>query len=257
MANPQPDIFVKISTELALAIAKTNFSAYENRVFWCILIKTYGWNKKTDRISQSQFAEVTGIPPRHIWEILDLLLKRQIITMVADGQKKEYGIQKDYELWQNIGRKHSKPAPNGVQVNDGTLLPAAEKPAPIGGKICTNRGVKPAPNGVHTLEESILPKNITKAEDGGSGHKKHFEVYQEELRERFKDLDFNLELEKFNLYWYGGARKLKNPHLALLNWMSKARQITQNNGGNGNGINRQYNQANHTDDTAKLEAWNN
>jgi hypothetical protein len=51
-----------------------------------------------------------------------------------------------------------------------------------------------------------------------------FEEYQQELKERFKELDIDVELEKFNLYWSEGKRKLKNPKLALLNWLTKARE---------------------------------
>ena len=264
MANPQSENFLKIPAKLAQVIAKTRFSAYESRVFWCILIKTCGWNKQTDCISRSQFAAVTGISPRHVCEVLGLLLKKQIITVAGSAQKKEYGIQTDYALWQNIGRNHSgtaprggsKSAPDGEQVDDVHLLPAAAEPAPNGGITCPNRGTKPAPRGVHTIEESIIQKNMTKEDDGG-GLKKPFKIYQAELRERFQDLDFNLELEKFNLYWYGGARKVKNPHLALLNWLSKARQIAQNKGGKENGITGQHRQAHSAGDTAGLEAWNN
>jgi len=49
-----------------------------------------------------------------------------------------------------------------------------------------------------------------------------FEEYAEELRDRFPYLDFDLELEKFQLYWSEGSRKLKRPKSALLNWMKKA-----------------------------------
>jgi hypothetical protein len=57
---------------------------------------------------------------------------------------------------------------------------------------------------------------------------KSFEEYQEELKLRFPELDFKIEMEKFNLYWKDGKRKLKNPKLALLNWMSKSKEFQQN-----------------------------
>ncbi len=57
---------------------------------------------------------------------------------------------------------------------------------------------------------------------------KTFEKYVEELRGRFKDLDFDIEMEKFHLYWYEGSVKPpKNDKLALLNWMNKARREAQ------------------------------
>jgi len=52
-----------------------------------------------------------------------------------------------------------------------------------------------------------------------------FKKYTDDLRLKYNDLDFENELEKFNLYWEEGNRKLKRPRLALKNWMDKARQI--------------------------------
>lgn len=52
-----------------------------------------------------------------------------------------------------------------------------------------------------------------------------FEEFKNQLRERFSDLDFEDELEKFNLYWSEGGRTLRRPKLALKNWMDKAREI--------------------------------
>ena len=242
MANPQPDVFVKVSTELAIALAKTNLSAYESRVVWCVLIKTYGWNKKTDRISRSQFAEMTGIKPWHIWETLQLLIDRQIIICKGEGQNLEYGIQKDYEKWGNRCRKHRKPAPICVEpapngesddlASTCTPLRAGDKNANLHVSACKPAPicVEPAPPCVETCSpigahnrRKQLQKNNTKAVDGGD--KKTFEEYREELRARFKDLDFDVEYEKFRLYWFEGKRKCKNPKLSLLNWMTKAREI--------------------------------
>ena len=53
------------------------------------------------------------------------------------------------------------------------------------------------------------------------------EAYALELQPQFPDIDIALELNKFNLYWSEGNRKLKRPKLALLNWMNKAREIKQ------------------------------
>ncbi len=67
--------------------------------------------------------------------------------------------------------------------------------------------------------------------------KETLEHYKAKLRQQFSDLDFDRELERFQLYWSEGGRKLKNPKLALLNWMTKAREIKQQKGVQG-AINR-------------------
>jgi phage replication O-like protein O len=107
MANPQPDTFTKISNELLDAIYHTNFSPHEGRVFWFIVRKTYGFQKKTDWISESQFAKGIGLDRRIIHRNLKQLRARNIITAIhADGKKRiSYGIQKDYEKWKVVSTR--------------------------------------------------------------------------------------------------------------------------------------------------------
>jgi len=65
-------------------------------------------------------------------------------------------------------------------------------------------------------------KNIKKKKK-----KETFTEYCEHLRKEFTDINFDLELRKFNLYWSDGNRKLKNPKLALFNWMTKCREFAK------------------------------
>ena len=101
MANPQKENgFTPIASELVEALAKVNLSAYESRVLWALLRKTYGWHKKADRISRSQFAEITKLDPRHISRTLSNLVSRKIIIKKAVSPRAViYSIQKDYTLW--------------------------------------------------------------------------------------------------------------------------------------------------------------
>lgn len=62
-----------------------------------------------------------------------------------------------------------------------------------------------------------------------------FDIFVEEKRKQFPELDLDLEKEKFYLYWSEGNKELKRPKQAFLNWLEKARQIRQENGkGRGN-----------------------
>jgi phage replication O-like protein O len=52
MANPQVENgFFRIANELAMAMSRVRLTGHENQVLWVIFRKTYGFNKKTDRIS--------------------------------------------------------------------------------------------------------------------------------------------------------------------------------------------------------------
>jgi len=95
---------VDIANELVEALFRFNLSAYESRVLWFIFRQTYGWHKKTDRISYTQF-EQTGLDRRNIGRTIRKLRNRKIITVAGNGQALEYGIQKDYDLWSPLSKE--------------------------------------------------------------------------------------------------------------------------------------------------------
>jgi len=101
MANPQKeDGHVALAVEIVEALMKVNLSPYETRVLWCVLRKTYGWQKKMDRISLSQFAVSTGLDRRLIPRTLNSLAAKNMLVIFKDDRKLvSYGLQKDYELW--------------------------------------------------------------------------------------------------------------------------------------------------------------
>jgi len=101
MANPQKeDGHIDIANEVAEVLMRVNLSAYEYRVLWCILRKTYGWNKKTDRIAGSQFVTCTGLDRRLVHRAIKALEAKRIIVIYRDDKgKASYGFQKNWELW--------------------------------------------------------------------------------------------------------------------------------------------------------------
>lgn len=118
MANPQKENgYTKIANELYEAIIKWHFSSYEYRVLIFIIRKTYGWNKKEDWISLSQFSEATNIKESHICRTINLLLKQNIITKGGNRDNPLYSIQKDYDKWVELPkgvRSHHQLLPKGA-----------------------------------------------------------------------------------------------------------------------------------------------
>jgi len=114
MPNPQRENgHIDIANEIAEALAKTQLSGYESRVLWVLWRKTYGWHKKKDRISVSQFSQATGIPRRHIHKTLQRLVERNIVTKNGNSFITRWAFQKNYSKWKvvtKIGNK-SKPLP--------------------------------------------------------------------------------------------------------------------------------------------------
>jgi len=110
MANPQKENgHIDIANEIAEALAKVQLSGYENRILWVILRKTYGWHKKEDSISITQFEKATRLKRRHIHRTLKQLIEKNIITKNGNGFIIKYGLQKDYEKWQTITKNGNIP----------------------------------------------------------------------------------------------------------------------------------------------------
>lgn len=254
--SPQlEDGFMKIATELAVALSRINLSAYEARVLWCIFVKTYGWQKKTDRISFSQFEELTQLKRWHIARTLNLLVDRNIIIRKGSGQTLEYGIQKDYDLWKNTRHSHTKPLPNEVtktitspgneplpnQVTETVTypgneplpnqvmnvnekpLPIQEKPLPIGVELLPIGVTKPLPIQVTTKERKQLQKHITKE----SIPKKKFGEFQNvfltdteylKLIKHFGEQQALRRIENMSLSIEQHGYKYKSHYAAILNW---------------------------------------
>lgn len=87
--------YTRIANELQDILCKTNFGGYERQVFDAIARKTWGFQKKNDRISNTQLSEMTGLHKNHVSRALKSLIDRGIVT--KNGI--ELGIQKDYRLW--------------------------------------------------------------------------------------------------------------------------------------------------------------
>ena len=103
MARPQAENgHIDIAHEIAEAFARTSLTRTESRVLWAILRKTWGWHKKLDRISLSQFQAMTGDDKHNLHDALRSLTLRGIIVRGGKGQRVEYGIQKDYEQWKPL-----------------------------------------------------------------------------------------------------------------------------------------------------------
>jgi phage replication O-like protein O len=118
MASPQLENgYAQIAHEIMEALAKTNLSPYESRVIWYLLRKTYGYHKKADWISASQFQEGTGLDRRHTWRILRNLSKRNIAVISRDDRGQPiYSFQKDYSKWRVSSPKTTLSSPEGRAV---------------------------------------------------------------------------------------------------------------------------------------------
>jgi phage replication O-like protein O len=98
MASPQVENgHTRICNELFERIMLHPFSARELKVIMAIIRKTYGYHKKSDRISLSQISKMTGIRGRnHVAEVLAGLVNKNIVIRERTSSTSRLTLQKDY-----------------------------------------------------------------------------------------------------------------------------------------------------------------
>lgn len=101
MANPKlEDGYIRIANELYQALFKVNLNGSELRIVHFILYQTYGYNKKTRKLSASYISDGTGIPLKTVRRCLKTLVEYNVlISRGIDTSTKMFGINKNYEKW--------------------------------------------------------------------------------------------------------------------------------------------------------------
>ncbi len=98
--------YTPIANEIMDALIRAGLQASELCVVLFILRKTYGWNKKSDQISLSQFCESLPYSKQTIVTSLKRLQLVKVIRLVQSGNSKvlanEYAFNKDFETWQLV-----------------------------------------------------------------------------------------------------------------------------------------------------------
>lgn len=110
MANPQlEDGYLKIANELYEAWMRTRVPGEAEQVLKAVIRKTYGFNKKMDRISISQIASMTKMSSSHVCRAMKILLKMSIVTKKGSSNRPTYGIQKNYDKWKPLPKRVIRP----------------------------------------------------------------------------------------------------------------------------------------------------
>lgn len=88
--------YTRIANELLEAIASADLTARQLKIMLAYIRKTYGFNKKTDRIADEQIALLTGISRQNVNKAKKELLSMNCLMM--DGN--QIGVNKEVSAWQ-------------------------------------------------------------------------------------------------------------------------------------------------------------
>ncbi len=120
MSPQKENGYTAIANEIMEALIKYPIAATQMQCLLMILRKTYGYNKKTDAISLSQFEKFTNLDRRHIHRAVKELQKKNIIKVIKrsakNGTKKttEYRFNKVYTSWVFVPKMARGSAKNGT-----------------------------------------------------------------------------------------------------------------------------------------------
>jgi len=266
MASPQvEDGYCKIANELLEAKAKIRISGEENQIWDVILRKTYGFNKKTDRISISQFVLSTGMKRGNVYRAIKNLIARKIILNIATPEGVEYGLQKDFSKWVVV-QKSNTPlqycnTPEDKILNiatpveekaDNDALPEKEKLSQYDNPpevACCNIETKPV--AILQLQKTTYTKDnssskpplqycntpemeILRSIPGYPFDIKKDSALLDELKKAFPDIDAVKEIHKFKIWLIDNPLKAKSkPRSRISNWFANAKKFQERDERNG------------------------
>ena len=102
MPSESPQVehgFVRIANELYDAILRAPLSKRELLIVFAVIRKTYGYGKKSDDLTMTQLAELTGLTRAHCSEAVRDLGQKNVI-LIRDGEHgKVLALSKNYRNW--------------------------------------------------------------------------------------------------------------------------------------------------------------
>jgi len=102
MTNPQREHgHVDIANTIVDHFCKLRLSGQEWQILWVIIRKTYGWQKKSDQISLSQFSILTGIDRSNVCRALSGLIGKGVIKKTTTYIT-TYSFVKHYNEWKVV-----------------------------------------------------------------------------------------------------------------------------------------------------------
>lgn len=101
--------YLQIANELFDALIKFKLPGNELRIALFVIRKTYGYNKLSDWISNSQFVRGTGINKSNICRCINSLILKKIIAKDDNKNRPKYRFNKNYWQWKMVTCRETKP----------------------------------------------------------------------------------------------------------------------------------------------------
>ena len=105
MASPQLENgYTRIANELLEAICRLKISGNEMRILLFIIRQTYGYSRKSAKISLSEISKAVGMTSDNVSKTLKKLSAKNVVKICKNGGSKPQtiSVNKDYEQWGEV-----------------------------------------------------------------------------------------------------------------------------------------------------------
>ncbi len=182
--SPQlEDGFFRIANELGEAFASTRLPGQECQIVWAVLRLTYGFNRKSDRISYGRLSGLTGIPRTKVIPLVRSLVLKRVLGSTPNG------IRESSTIWINKNYHEWPPSPKeGISPKVGTISSpkAGTKSSPKVGTLKRQKTIKDIP--VSNSSKTGTPSPLVPEESLPDLLARYTASEQESIREVFKAL---------------------------------------------------------------------
>lgn len=148
MDNPQlSNGHTDLANELVDQFAKLHLSGNEWMILWVVIRRTYGWHKKEDKISLTQFQKASGLPRPTVQESLNKLVGKNLLVVNKDGYINSYSVNKVYSTWNSREKPTSR--------DFGTKIVGKSLPKLVGKSLHTKENKEIIQNNVRENADKI------------------------------------------------------------------------------------------------------
>ena len=207
--NPQlEDGFIQIATgkrenDILMALIKQRLNATQYQIIFLVIRKTWGFKKKEDWISLTQFENYLSKSRASVCkEIKHLVNNNLLVKKSIQGVRASYGINKDFLQWKQLVKKN--------RLVNKTLLTSKQNKTQLVNKTLPTK-------------ETITKETITKEtiQKKYSSIKDLDQTVLEEISSKYKvSLSFVKSKLDDMTNWLGAkGKKYKNYKAALSNWV--------------------------------------
>lgn len=213
------DGYTRIANELLESIASADLTARQLKLMLAYIRKTYGFNKKSDRIADEQIAQLTGLSRQNVNKAKNELLAMNCLFL--DGSK--IGVNKEVSAWRfskclqvsNFVSKSETRNVSKLETNGVSKLETHKRHS--------LKTTKDNNNNPPIVPQAVIPPRPEKTQKRATQFPKDFTTSEGNLKLATElGVDLQSEVMAFSDHHQSKGSTFKDWNLALNTWLRNA-----------------------------------